>query len=82
MIYYREHSPLWKPTSKNKKLRKDVSDNNTYKKHIYDNNRLCGSHEYIGNKKRLKPLFVYSTVAVIVIIQFILPSLALLVLFS
>jgi hypothetical protein len=49
MIYYRENSPLWKPTSKHKKIRYDVSDNNTYKKHIYDNRRLCGSFEYIGH---------------------------------
>jgi len=48
MINYREKSKLWKPTSKHKKLRKDVSDNNTYKQHIYDNKRLCGSFEYIG----------------------------------
>ena len=50
MIYYRENSSLWKPTSKHKKLRKDVSDNNTYKQHIYDNKRLCGSFEFIGQK--------------------------------
>jgi GNAT superfamily N-acetyltransferase len=48
MIWYRENSPLWKPTSKNKKLRKDVGVDNTYKNHIYDNKRLCGSHEYLG----------------------------------
>ena len=50
MIYYRENSPLWKPTSKNKVLRNDISDKNTYKNHIYDNKRLCGSFEYIGTK--------------------------------
>lgn len=48
MIHYREQSPLWKPTSKHKKLRKDVSDKNDYKNHVYDNKRLCGSFEYIG----------------------------------
>jgi GNAT superfamily N-acetyltransferase len=48
MIWYRENSPLWKPTSKNKKLRKDVGADNTYKNHIYDNKRLCGSYEYVG----------------------------------
>lgn len=48
MIMYRENSPLWKPTSKHKKLRRDVSDKNTYKNHVYDNKRLCGSFEYIG----------------------------------
>ena len=51
MIYYREHSKLWKPTSKHKKIRYDVSDDNTYKKHIYDNKRLCGSFEYVGPSK-------------------------------
>jgi GNAT superfamily N-acetyltransferase len=49
MIYYRENSTLWKPTSKHKKLRKDVNGDNTYKNHIYDNKRLCGSFEYIGD---------------------------------
>lgn len=48
LIMYREKSKLWKPTSKHRKLRKDVSDDNTYKNHIYDNKRLCGSFEYIG----------------------------------
>lgn len=48
MAEYRNSSPLWKPTSKNKKLRKDVSDNNNYKNHVYDNIRICSSHEYIG----------------------------------
>lgn len=48
MIVYRESSPLWKPTSKHKKLRRDVNSDNTYKNHIYDNKRLCGSFEYIG----------------------------------
>jgi hypothetical protein len=42
---------LWKPTSKNKKLRKDVTDDNTFKNHVYDNKRLCGSFEYIGLPK-------------------------------
>ena len=51
MGYYREHSPLWKPTSKNKKLRKDVSIENMYKEHYFDNKRICFSHEYIGIKK-------------------------------
>jgi GNAT superfamily N-acetyltransferase len=48
MYLYMDASPLWRPTSKNKKLRKDVSDSNTYKNHIYDNKRLCYSYEYIG----------------------------------
>lgn len=48
MVWYRENSPLWKPTSKNKKLRLDITDNNIFKGHYADNKRLCGSHEYIG----------------------------------
>ena len=48
LINYRENSPLWKPTSKHKKMRKDVTDKNTYKNHVYDNTRLCGSFEYVG----------------------------------
>lgn len=48
MIYYREHSPLWKPTSKHKKLRKDVTHKNIYNNHYADNKRICGSFEYIG----------------------------------
>lgn len=50
MIWYREHSPLWKATSKHKKLRKDVSIKNMYKDHYFDNKRICGSFEYIGIK--------------------------------
>lgn len=50
MIYYRESSPLWKPTSKHKKLRKDVTDKNIFNNHHFDNKRLCGSFEYIGLK--------------------------------
>jgi len=49
---YRNNSTEWKPTSKNKKIRKDVTDNNTYKNHVYDNTRLCFSHEYIGETKK------------------------------
>lgn len=47
-----ENSPLWKPTSKNKKIRKDVTDANTYKNHVYDNTRLCFSYEFIGEIKK------------------------------
>ncbi len=54
MIYYRENSLLWKPTSKHKKLRKDVSIKNIYKNHVYDNKRLCGSFEYIGELTLIK----------------------------
>ena len=49
MGMYREHSPLWKPTSKNKKLRKDVTHKNVYNSHYADNKRICFSHEYIGH---------------------------------
>jgi len=48
MIYYREHSPLWRPTSKNMKLRKDITHNNIFNNHYADNKRICGSHEYMG----------------------------------
>jgi GNAT superfamily N-acetyltransferase len=49
MIYYRENSKLWKPTSKHKKLRTDVTNINVYNHYYADNKRLCGSFEYIGN---------------------------------
>jgi hypothetical protein len=49
MGFYREHSPLWKATSKNKKLRKDISIKNMYKEHYFDDKRICFSHEFIGN---------------------------------
>jgi GNAT superfamily N-acetyltransferase len=48
MIYYMEQSPLWKPTSKHKKLRTDVDHTNLFKNHYVDNKRICGSFEYIG----------------------------------
>ena len=47
---YRENSPLWKPTSKNKIKRTDVKHENVFKGHYADNKRICWSHEYIGNK--------------------------------
>lgn len=50
MIWYRENSPLWKPTSKHKKLRKDITHNNIYNNHYADNKRICGSFEYLGEK--------------------------------
>jgi hypothetical protein len=49
MIYYRENSPLWKPTSKHKKLRTDVGIKDVYKNHFFDNKRICGSFEFIGS---------------------------------
>jgi hypothetical protein len=50
---YREKSSLWKPTSKNKKLRTDVKHENVYNNHFADNKRICYSHEYIGKKEDL-----------------------------
>jgi GNAT superfamily N-acetyltransferase len=50
MINYRLLSPLWKTTSKHKKLRKDVKHENVYNNHFEDNKRTCGSFEYIGVK--------------------------------
>ena len=51
MIWYREHSSLWKPTSKHKKLRKDITHKKVYNNHYADNKRLCGSFEFIGEVK-------------------------------
>jgi GNAT superfamily N-acetyltransferase len=48
MGFYRENSPLWKPTSKNKKLRTDVKHINMFNDHYIDNKRVCFSYEYIG----------------------------------
>jgi hypothetical protein len=49
MGYYREKSPLWKPTSKNRKLRTDITHKNIFNNHYADNKRVCFSHEYLGN---------------------------------
>jgi len=50
MGYYMQHSHLWKPTSKNRKLRTDAKDkkNGLFNKHYIDNKRVCFSYEYIG----------------------------------
>ena len=48
MGFYRENSNLWKPTSKNKRLRTDVTHKNIFNNHYADNKRVCFSHEYIG----------------------------------
>ena len=46
---YRENSIYWKPTSKNKRVRKASADSmNKQKKWQADHKRLCYSHEYIG----------------------------------
>jgi GNAT superfamily N-acetyltransferase len=54
---YRDASPLWKKTSKYKKVRDDVAagkkrGDGTYNFHSYNFNdkRNCFSHEYIGNR--------------------------------
>lgn len=46
--FYRNNSPLWRPTSKNQKLRTDINHENVFKNHYADNKRVCFSHEYIG----------------------------------
>ena len=48
MGFYRNNSVLWKPTSKNMKLRTDVKHQNVFNGHYADNKRICFSHEYIG----------------------------------
>jgi len=48
--WYREHSPLWKATSKNKKLRTDIKHDNIFNNHYADNKRVCFSHEYVGEQ--------------------------------
>lgn len=50
MGFYREHSDLWVATSKNMRLRTDVTHENVFKEHYADNKRICFSHEYIGKK--------------------------------
>ena len=50
MGMHRENSPLWRPTSKNRKLRTDVTHKNIFNNHYADNKRVCFSHEYIGNQ--------------------------------
>ena len=49
---YRESSPKWKPTSKNRKARPDYNSNRKTKEDKYKHlhvDRVCFSHEYIGN---------------------------------
>lgn len=48
---YRENSPKWKATSKNKKARKDYKSDRKTKEHKYKEKhieRVCYSHEFIG----------------------------------
>lgn len=52
---YREASSLWRPTSKNKMMRKDYSESRKTKedKHkMLHANRLCYSHEFVGGRLR------------------------------
>jgi GNAT superfamily N-acetyltransferase len=51
LINYRENSPLWKPTSKHKKVRTDIKHEKVFNNHYTDNKRLCGSFEFIGTKE-------------------------------
>lgn len=49
---YRENSPLWKPTSKNKRDRQDYRHNNDTKESAYKHlhqNRVTYSHEFVGD---------------------------------
>lgn len=48
MADYRDKSALWRPTSKNRKLRNDITHKRVYNNHYADNKRICSSHEYIG----------------------------------
>ena len=48
---YRERSPLWKPTSKNRRARQDYSGASVTKENKYRHlhqNRVCFSHEFVG----------------------------------
>jgi len=50
---YRNHSPLWRPTSKNMKARPDYKNNRKTKESGHKwlhANRVCYSHEYVGNE--------------------------------
>ena len=48
MGFYMHQSNLWKPTSKNMKLRTDVTHEKLFNNHYVDNKRICFSYEYIG----------------------------------
>ena len=47
---HREKSKLWRPTSKNKKLRTDIANRKgpLYNGYAGDSKRICYSHEYMG----------------------------------
>ena len=48
MGLHRESSELWKPTCKNRTLRKDIKRERMFRGHWTDNKRICWSHEYVG----------------------------------
>lgn len=50
LIDYILKSPLWKTTSKHKKLRTDITHKKVYNNHYADNKRLCGSFEFVGKR--------------------------------
>lgn len=53
---YRDNSPIWKPTSKNRKYRKASELTGNYNNLIDTSllqKRLCYSHEYIGERKTI-----------------------------
>ena len=52
MYDYMIKSNKWKQTSKNKKLRTDVTHDKLFNNHYVDNKRICGSFEYIGKIKK------------------------------
>jgi len=45
---YRERSDKWEATSKNQVKRTDVDNDDTFKDWVVDNERICYSHEYVG----------------------------------
>lgn len=50
---YREASPLWRPTSKNRKARKDYAASSGKKESLYAHlhaSRVCFSHEFVGDQ--------------------------------
>lgn len=53
---YRDHSELWRKTSKYKKLRDDIANGKKrgkplYNNYSFDDTRVCFSHEYIGKSE-------------------------------
>lgn len=52
---YRQSSPNWRPTSKNRRQRTDVKEatNGSFHNMIIDTKRVCYAHEYIGQQNTL-----------------------------